>query len=247
MSLSRLYRDSPLGVAAGLLGGATTGAFFALGPIFAERRGLGTDEIAVFMASGTLGGFVAAWPLGLLSDRYDRRLVIIGAASAAAVSLIAMLALVPSDAYPWLLYLCVALFGGMIIPTYSLALAHLSDAVEQEAMVAASGGLLLAHGAGAAIGPLIADSQCRPRLAASLTRSSRRRSSSSFLGWAGSSRGRRRSRTKAPSRSSPRSRPGRSSPPPIRRSRRLDLTPPAGAPPVRSTPLSAPIGAADRR
>jgi MFS family permease len=67
-----------------------------------------------------------------------------------------MLALVPGDAYPWLLYLCVALFGGMIIPTYSLALAHLSDAVAQEEMVAASGGLLLAHGAGAAAGPLIA-------------------------------------------------------------------------------------------
>jgi hypothetical protein len=44
----------------------------------------------------------------------------------------------------------------MIIPTYSLALAHLSDAVAQEEMVAASGGLLLAHGAGAAAGPLIA-------------------------------------------------------------------------------------------
>jgi MFS family permease len=92
----------------------------------------------------------------LLSDRYDRRLVIIGAASAAAASLIAMIALVPANAYPRLLYLCVALFGGMIIPTYSLALAHLSDAVEQEEMVAASGGLLLAHGAGAAVGPLIA-------------------------------------------------------------------------------------------
>ena len=134
----------------------TTGAFFTLGPIFAERRGLSTGEIAVFMACGTLGGFVAAWPLGLLSDRCDRRLVIIGAAAAAAASLIAMLALVPGDAYPWLLYLCVALFGGMIIPTYSLALAHLSDAVSQEEMVAASGGLLLAHGAGAAVGPLIA-------------------------------------------------------------------------------------------
>ena len=156
IGLGRLYRDSPLGVAAGFLGGVTTGAFFTLGPIFAEQRGLSTGEIAVFMACGTLGGFVAAWPLGLLSDRYDRRLVIVGAAGAAALSLIAMLALVPGDAYAWVLYVCVALFGGMIIPTYSLALAHLSDAVEQEEMVAASGGLLLAHGAGAAIGPLIA-------------------------------------------------------------------------------------------
>jgi len=156
VGLGRLYRDSPLGVVAGFLGGVTTGAFFTLGPIFAERRGLGTGEIAIFMACGTLGGFVAAWPLGLLSDRYDRRLVIIGAAAAAAASLIGMMAIVPTDAYPWLLYLCVALFGGMIIPTYSLALAHLSDAVDQNEMVAASGGLLLAHGSGAAAGPLIA-------------------------------------------------------------------------------------------
>ena len=64
VGLSRLYRDSPLGVAAGFLSGVTTGAFFTLGPIFAEGRGLGTGEIAIFMACGTLGGFVAAWPLG---------------------------------------------------------------------------------------------------------------------------------------------------------------------------------------
>jgi MFS family permease len=88
IGLSRLCRDSPLGVAAGFLSGVTTGAFFTLGPIFAEGRGLSIGEIAIFMACGTLGGFVAAWPLGLLSDRYDRRLVIIGAAAAAATSLI---------------------------------------------------------------------------------------------------------------------------------------------------------------
>jgi hypothetical protein len=81
-----------LGVAAGFLGGVATGAFFTLGPIFAEGRGLSTGGIAVFMACGTPGGFVGAWPLGLRSDRYDRRLVIIVAAAAAAVSLTVMIA-----------------------------------------------------------------------------------------------------------------------------------------------------------
>jgi MFS family permease len=133
----------------------TTGAFFTLGPIFAERRGLNTGEIALFMASGTLGGFVTAWPLGWLSDRHDRRFVIIGAASAAAASLFAMIMLVPISASTWLLYLCAAVFGGMIVPTYSLALAHLSDAVPKEELVAASGGLLMLHGAGAAFGPMV--------------------------------------------------------------------------------------------
>jgi MFS family permease len=108
------------------------------------------------MASGTLGGFLMAWPLGWLSDRLDRRLVIIGAAITAAVTLFAMVALVPNDAPRWILYLCVALFGGTIIPTYSIVMAHVNDAVGKGEFVAASGALLIMQGAGAAIGPVIA-------------------------------------------------------------------------------------------
>ena len=146
-----------------------------------------------------------------------------------------MLALVPGDAYPWLLYLCVALFGGMIIPTYSLALAHLSDAVEQEEMVAASGGLLLAHGAGAAAGPLIAGfaMSATPRglsytLVAAQVLIVAFRSVPALLAS---------ERLHAQERvcSSPRSPSGPSSPPPIRPTCSFGFTPPAGAPPVRST------------
>jgi hypothetical protein len=54
------YRDSPLGVVAEFLGRVTTGAFLTLGPIFAERWGLSAGEIAIFMACGTLGGFVVS-------------------------------------------------------------------------------------------------------------------------------------------------------------------------------------------
>ncbi len=64
VGLSRLYRDSPLGVVAGFLSGVTTGAFFTLGPIFAEGRGLSIGEIAVFMASGTIGGFCGGLAFG---------------------------------------------------------------------------------------------------------------------------------------------------------------------------------------
>ena len=67
-----------------------------------------------------------------------------------------MIQLVPTSASVWTLYLCVALFGGMIVPPYSLALAHVNDSVTKEELVAASGGLLLMHGAGAAVGPVIA-------------------------------------------------------------------------------------------
>jgi MFS family permease len=156
ISLRELYRQSPLGLVAAFLCGVTTSAFFTLGPIFAQRRGLDTGGVAVFMASGTLGGFLLTYPLGLLSDRLDRRLVIIGAAITAALTLLVLVAVVPKHAPPWIVYLCVALFGGTIVPTYSVVMAHVNDSVREGEFVAASSGLLIVQGAGAVVGPLIA-------------------------------------------------------------------------------------------
>ena len=156
ISLRELYRQSPFGLVAAFLCGVTTSAFFTLGPIFAQRRGLDTAGVAIFMASGTLGGFLLTYPLGLLSDRLDRRLAIIGAAITATVTLLVLVAVVPKHAPPWIVYLCVALFGGTIVPTYSVVMAHVNDAVGEGEFVAASGGLLIVQGAGAVVGPLVA-------------------------------------------------------------------------------------------
>ena len=156
ISLRELYRQSPFGLVAAFLCGVTTSAFFALGPIFAQRLELDTAGVAVFMACGTLGGFLLTWPLGWLSDRLDRRLAIIGAAIVAAATILIIVAVVPKHAPRWILYLCVAVFGGTIVPTYSVVMAHVNDSVGEGQFVAASGGLLIAQGAGAVIGPLIA-------------------------------------------------------------------------------------------
>ena len=107
--------------------GATTAAFFALGPNFAQRRGLDAGGIAAVMASGTLGGALMAWPLGWVSDRMDRRIVIIGAALTASAALLVLTALIPSGAPLPLLCFCVALLGATIVPTYSVVMAHVND------------------------------------------------------------------------------------------------------------------------
>ena len=156
ISLRGLYTQSPLGLVAAFLCGVTTSAFFTLGPIFAQQRSLDTGGVAAFMASGTLGAFLMAWPLGWLSDRLDRRLVVIGAAVTAALTLFTMMAFIPNNAPRLVLYLCVALFGGTIVPTYSIVMAHVNDTVGKGEFVAASGGLLILQGAGAAVGPVIA-------------------------------------------------------------------------------------------
>ena len=156
INLRQLYRQSPFGLVAAFLCGVTTSAFFTLGPIFAQRRGLDMAGVAVFMACGTLGGFLLTWPLGWLSDRLDRRLAIIGAAIIASVTLLVMIGVVPKQAPRWILYLCVAIFGGTIVPTYSVVMAHVNDSVGKGECVAASGGLLIVQGAGAVAGPIIA-------------------------------------------------------------------------------------------
>jgi MFS family permease len=155
INIRQLYRQSPFGIVAAFLCGVATSAFFTLGPVFAQRRDLDTGGVAAFMASGTLGGFLMAWPLGWLSDRLDRRLVIIGAAATATASLLTMMALVPDEASRWILYLCAGIFGGTVVPTYSVVMAHVNDAVGEAEFVAASGGLLIMQGAGATAGPLL--------------------------------------------------------------------------------------------
>ena len=156
IDLRRLYRLSPFGVVAAILCGITTSSFFALGPVWATDRGLGTSGVAVFMACGTLGGFATTWPLGWISDRMDRRHVIVGAAAMAAVILLALVNIVAPDVPLWLLCVYVAIFGGSVIPTYSIVTAHVNDMVAPGEFVAAAGGLLILQGIGAATGPVIA-------------------------------------------------------------------------------------------
>ncbi|WP_262297372.1 MFS transporter [Microvirga sesbaniae] len=156
INLMQLYRQSPFGVVAAVLCGVTTSSFFALGPIWAQERGLDTAEIAIFMACGTLGGFATTYPLGWLSDRMDRRHVIIGASAMAAAILLALIHFVPLTVPVWLIFLYVAVFGGSVIPTYSIVTAHVNDMVKPGEFVAAAGGLLILQGVGATVGPIIA-------------------------------------------------------------------------------------------
>lgn len=151
LSLGRLYAISPLGVAGAVVTGMVLGAFYGLGAVYVRRLGADVSWAALFMSAVIFGGVALQLPLGRLSDRFDRRGVIVGVFAAAAATS-AALALTTGPG-PRLLLLG-ALFGGLTFALYPLCVAHANDHVSAEERVGASGGLVLVYSAGAAAGPL---------------------------------------------------------------------------------------------
>jgi len=105
------------------------------------------------MSAAVIGGAIGQWPLGKLSDRIDRRKVLVGACVAAAAVGYSI-----RFAYPTLgegVLLLTLLWGITAFPLYSICAAHMNDHVEEGGFVEASSGLLLIFAAGAILGPLI--------------------------------------------------------------------------------------------
>jgi MFS family permease len=170
LRLRRLYRMSPVGVFGCFFVGLANGAFGGLGAIFAQDVGLSTTGVALFMSAALVGGALFQIPFGRLSDRIDRRKVLMLACALAVLAGGALAlagdarsagglvprALATFALSPLVLMGAVVVFGGSIYSMYALCVAHTNDYVEREDFLEASGGLLLTWGIGAAIGPLLA-------------------------------------------------------------------------------------------
>lgn len=154
LSMRSLYDASPMGMAAALCSGLVTGSFYGLAASFAQGAGLGDGAVASFMAATILGGAVFQWPVGHFSDTHDRRLVLLWVCLLGA-GLCGLGWLVAGIAAPWLLALA-PLLGGLIFAIYGLGVAHVNDVIDSSRLVEFTGGLLLLHGAGAALGPALA-------------------------------------------------------------------------------------------
>ena len=152
VSLRRLFALSPLGVLGALAIGLVESAVFGLGAVYGEATGLDTARISVFLAV-TLGGvLVVQYPIGVLSDRFDREKVILVVAAAAAVAA-ALIAAAGTPAF-WLLLGLGFVTGGLASPLYPLSVAETNDWIEADELVAAGAGLVLAYSVGASVGPL---------------------------------------------------------------------------------------------
>ncbi|MEM6728482.1 MAG: MFS transporter [Pseudomonadota bacterium] len=152
MTLRQLFKVSPLGCVGMFLLGSVFAAQFGMSAVYGTEAGLSVGQISLFVAMIYVGALVFQYPIGWLSDRMDRRVLILYCAAFGGV--VAVLPFVLPASFP-LVVASGFVIGGMANPLYSLLIAYTNDFLEYEDMPAASGGLVFITGLGAVAGPVI--------------------------------------------------------------------------------------------
>jgi MFS family permease len=152
LSLRRIMEISPLGCVGMFLLGGVFSAQFGMAPVYGAEAGLSVPEISIFVSMFFIGSIVLQYPIGWLSDRMDRRLLICGSAvlmgMGGAAGFVLGGVLVP-------LLVTAFVIGGMSNPLYSLLIAYTNDFLDHDDMAAAAGGMVFINGLGAVTGPLV--------------------------------------------------------------------------------------------
>lgn len=162
LRLLHAFRVSPVGALSCLQTGLVTGTFTGIGPLYGLALGLPQSSIVILMAAMQLGGLALQWPLGLASDRLDRRYLMAFmhlSVMALSAALILLGGALPLAALAALL----GCFGGIAESLYPIGVAHSNDRADPADYVPLSSNLLLLWGIGSAIGP-IAGSAAMARL-----------------------------------------------------------------------------------
>lgn len=152
LGFRELFRISPLGCVGMLISGGVFSAMFGMASVWGTLSLLSIKQIALFTSALYVGGLLLQFPVGWLSDRMDRRQIMLGLAVLATV-VMAIAAAFPLP-FPVLLGVA-AILGGITYPMYSLIIAYTNDYLSKEQMAAASAGLIFLNGFGAIFGPLV--------------------------------------------------------------------------------------------
>lgn len=146
-----LLKASRVSVVVSFLSALVTGAFWTVGPLVGRAYGLDAGGVGIMMSAGILGGAFSQLPIGRLSDRTDRRVVIGGVLVFGAT--VAALGWVFAGVSPLLLYLLMFLIGAATMPIYALCIGHASENTSIPLVEVASG-ILVMNSLGSILGPL---------------------------------------------------------------------------------------------
>ncbi|CAM3279210.1 MFS transporter [Paracoccus nototheniae] len=152
MSFRDLYRASPLGCVGIFLMGGVFSALAGMSSVWGAQIGLSVAQISLFVAAIYAGGLVLQYPIGWISDRYDRRKLVLILSAIGGLAALIVIAAQPGTVG---LIITGAIMGGVANPIYALLLAYTNDYLEQSDMASASAGLLFIYGIGSMGGPII--------------------------------------------------------------------------------------------
>jgi len=162
MSLNELYKSSPFGMVSSFFYGTIQSALFTLLAVYATSMNFTILEVSIVTFLLAVSGAVAQFPVGKISDVYDRRKVIITSTFGAAI--FAVIAIFVSGqmylpdglatSKTWF-YIFFILFSFCSLPMFSLILAHTNDYITKDKFVAAGAGLQFTFGLGAMSGPFL--------------------------------------------------------------------------------------------
>ncbi len=154
LNFLHLYRISPIGIVGCFCSGLILGAIYGLLPVFINEVQHSVDRIALIMGVTIFGGMLLQYPIGKLSDIFNRRIILF---VVTLISLgVSLVVLTPLRDHAFILLTLLFLFGGLTFTMYPLCISYTCDRMKQKDTVAATQGLLLAYSVGATLGPLMA-------------------------------------------------------------------------------------------
>lgn len=146
-------RKAPIGSIGSFSSGMIVGAFLTLAPAWGIQHGMSTGDISLFMALSIIGGLILQWPIGKISDYYDRALLMMSLATAIVILPIGFLL---DFGILTLTLIGATAFGGIIYSIYPLSVCYANDFTPEGQFVMTATVMLLLYGIGAAIGPIAA-------------------------------------------------------------------------------------------
>ena len=173
IKIKELYKISPLGTFSMFCTGFIHPVIFTLGAVYGSLMNFSILEISLYLFLITLSGAMFQWPIGYLSDRFDRRIILI--ITTLLGSVLTILCFFSVSVSPdfinlssnWktliqhisnhrmLFYIFISLYAGMCLPLFSLNLAYVNDFLPKEKFVSAGAGMQIIFGLSAMAAPFL--------------------------------------------------------------------------------------------
>lgn len=154
LNLRRAWEISPIAAIGCVAIGVTNSAFRTMSPVYAQDIGMSVTDVATFVSVSIIGGALIQYPLGYVSDRGDRRTVLLVTTSLALAAAVALGFLGSSDRL--VNFALIFVFGAFAMPLFSLSAAHANDRAAKNEYVMINAALMLFYSFGAIGGPFAA-------------------------------------------------------------------------------------------